>query len=207
MQLIVLRHGRTQANEDDLYVGAHLDLPLSKNGRADARACGSVANIHHVYVSPMLRACETARICFPTALQTPIEALREMDFGSFEGRSPKSMENDMEYRAWVDSWCTSRCPGGENRAEFTRRTAQAVKRLLIDARDNAEELIIIIAHSGTVLATMDSFVQKQAPEDEDTYFNWLVGNGEGRYADVEFDKMGNPILVNPKHFSSLEFML
>lgn len=207
MQLVVLRHGRTQANEDDLYVGAHLDLPLSENGRADARACGSAEGVQHVYVSPMLRARETARICFPAAHQTPIEALREMDFGAFEGRSPKSMEDDAEYRAWVDSWCTTRCPDGETRAEFTQRVAHAVKQLLVHARKTNEERVIIIAHSGTVLATMDSFVRKQAGNDEDTYFSWLVGNGEGRYADIEFDDAENPILVNPNHFSSLEFML
>ena len=207
MKLIVLRHGRTQANEDDLYVGAHLDLPLSKNGRYDARTCGCVENVQTVYVSPMLRARETARICFPAAQQVPIETLREMDFGMFEGRSPKSMENDPEYRAWVDSWCTARCPGGETRDEFTQRVAAAISQLLIDARKTPAEHIIVIAHSGTVLATMETFAKQHSKtEEEDTYFSWLVGNGEGRYADVKFNENGQPYLIHPKHFDSLEFM-
>lgn len=209
MQLIVLRHGRTQANEDNLYVGAHLDLPLSANGRADARACGQAGAAALVYVSPMLRARETARICFPRARQTPIETLREMDFGKFEGRSPDSMEDDAEYRAWVDSYCTIRCPGGETRDEFTERVASSVAQILLDAREKEAPYVIIVAHSGTVLATMDTFARKTdkgRPAEEDTYFSWLVGNGEGYHAEVEFDGDGTPYLVGPKRFSNLQFM-
>ena len=208
MQFIVLRHGRTQANEDNLYVGAHLDLPLSKNGRADARTCGCSDKVTSVFVSPMLRARETARICFPQARQIPLEALREMDFGAFEGRSPDSMENDAAYRAWVDSMCTTRCPDGETRDEFTRRVADTVEGLLIDASAYGTENVTIVAHSGTVLAAMDTFAHKHGDDHkkEDTYFSWLVSNGEGYRASVEFDAHGRPYFMQPEHFVTLDFL-
>ena len=31
------------------------------------------------------------------------------------------MEHDAAYRAWVDGGCAGRCPGGEDRAEYTAR--------------------------------------------------------------------------------------
>ena len=211
MQLIILRHGRTQANEDDLYVGAHLDMPLSAHGRKDARACGCSEDVKMVYVSPSLRARETARICFPAARQHVIEALHEMDFGAFEGRSPDSMADDADYRAWVDGWCSGKCPGGEDRATFTQRVHDAVYQLLIEAKAHARERVIIVAHSGTVFATMSSLCihaksGNDCADEGRAYFSWLVGNAEGYYAEVVFDEAKNPSLESPVHFTDLGFM-
>ncbi len=209
MQLIILRHGRTQANEDHLYVGAHLDLPLSANGRRDARACGFCTDVETVYVSPMLRARETARICFPKAHQVPLEALREMDFGEFEGRSAESMADDAAYRSWIDGWCIGTCPGGEDVSDFTARVNACVKRLLCESAEKGTERLVIAGHSGTVLATMNSFTEGPNAEgvvNGKAYFEWLVGNAEGYHAQVQFDDDGTPRLANPVHFTSLDFM-
>lgn len=209
MQLVILRHGRTQANEDHLYVGAHLDLPLSKNGRIDARNCGCNADISTVYVSPMLRARETARICFPQARQIPVEDFREMDFGVFEGRSADSMANDTAYRSWIDNWCIGKCPGGEDVASFTTRVSARVKELLCQAAQEGAERLVIAGHSGTVLAIMNTFTQGPNTEgvvDGKAYFEWLVSNAEGYFADVHFDDDGNPHLIDPIHFTNLDFL-
>ena len=209
MQLVILRHGRTQANEDHLYVGAHLDLPLSRNGRNDARDCGCNADVETVYVSPMLRARETARICFPKAAQIPIEDLREIDFGVFEGRSAESMADDEAYRSWVDGWCVGRCPGGEDMSGYTARVSACVKELLCTCAQSGADRLVITAHSGTVLAIMNSFApgpNANGVVDGKAFFEWLVGNAEGYHAQVQFDDNGNPQLIDPVHFTKLDFM-
>jgi alpha-ribazole phosphatase len=198
MQLVMLRHGRTQANEERKYAGARLDQPLSENGRADALRCGTDEVIDDVFVSPMMRARQTAHICFPSARQVLVEGLREMDFGDFEGRSAQEMQHDAAYRAWVDSMCSIRCPGGENREEFTQRTVQAVMELLTQAYEQDDDQVIVVAHGGTILSVMDSLADDDRP-----YFEWQVGNAEGYYADVEFDGGMYPRLLNPTRFTTL----
>ena len=59
----------------------------------------------------MTRARQTAHILFPQAEQIVVPGLREMDFGTFEGRNYIEMENDPDYRAWVDSNCESSAAG------------------------------------------------------------------------------------------------
>ena len=92
-----------------------------------------------VYVSPLVRARETASILFPGARQIVIPGFCEMNFGKFEGRNFKEMENDPEYRAWVDGMCLGRCPGGESREEFCERTCEAFLKVLHQAAQGVSE--------------------------------------------------------------------
>ena len=118
MNIWLIRHGMTVPGEEGRYQG-FLDESLSEKGRnALVRAPFSPS---HVYVSPAKRARETASILFPDAEQICIEGLWEMNFGVFEGRTWKEMENDRQYREWVDGMCLDPCPGGESRAEFVRQ--------------------------------------------------------------------------------------
>lgn len=70
-----------------------------------------------VYVSTLQRTSQTAHILFPEAKLVPVDGLKEMCFGSFEGRNFIEMEKDPEYQAWVKANCESPCP-----TESARRT-------------------------------------------------------------------------------------
>ena len=48
----------------------------------------------------------------------PVDGLKEMCFGSFEGRNYVEMEHDPDYQAWVAANCESSCPDGERKDEF-----------------------------------------------------------------------------------------
>ena len=129
LQVTLLRHGRTSANDRHLYAGS-TDVGLSDAGISDARRSGICDSYALVYVSPLLRARQTARICFPHARQVVCDGLREMDFGAFEGRSADEMADDADYRRWVDSNCTLPCPGGESRAQFICRVTKSVEDIV-----------------------------------------------------------------------------
>lgn len=161
MKLIVelIRHGETELQAQGRYQGA-VDVPLSGAGRRKltagrekltagrrslnfGRECLSAREIYRdpaiVYVSPLKRARETASILFPEAAQVVIPGLAEMDFGKFEGRDFKEMENDPDYRAWVDGMCLGKCPGGESREEFCARTCEAFLEVLLQVSQNVTE--------------------------------------------------------------------
>ena len=161
MKLIVelIRHGETELQAQGRYQGS-VDVPLSGEGRRkltagrekltagrkslnSGRECLSAREIYRepavVYVSPLKRARETASILFPEAVQIVVPGLAEMNFGEFEGRNFIEMENDPDYRAWVDGMCLGKCPGGESRGEFCARTCEAFLEVLLQVSQNVKE--------------------------------------------------------------------
>ena len=75
MQIDLLRHGQTEYNAQHRYQGQQ-DIPLSAAGRAQLRPAGFMPDV--VYVSPLIRARQTAEIFFPGCPQIIVQALREM---------------------------------------------------------------------------------------------------------------------------------
>lgn len=175
MRLVLLRHAATAGNEEHRYVGRRTDEPLSKRGIEQCVRFGAFTSMQKVYVSPMLRARQTAERCFPHAQILPVPGLEEFDFGDFEGRTPNEMECDAAYRAWVDGNCEGQCPGGESLEGFVRRTKDALFGLLRAAHENAEDSVVVVAHGGTIMAALDGFYDKH------------VHNCEGYVVTVRFE--------------------
>ena len=171
MKVYLLRHGETAYNADFRYQGQR-DVPLSPAGESALRRADFAPET--VFVSNLRRTHQTARRLFPGAKQIVVPALAEMDLGAFEGRSYRDMEDDADYRAWVDGGCVGKCPGGESRAEFSERVCAAFAEL-VDARcaDGAPPLVIV-AHGGVQMAVMERFA---LPSEE--YFSWKAPCGGG----------------------------
>lgn len=172
LELLLMRHGSTEGNELRRYVGRRTDEPLSELGHAQCLERGVFPEVGKVYVSPALRARQTAAICFPNAEQQVVDGLEEFDFGAFEGRTADEMAQDDEYRAWVDGWCVGRCPRGESRADFVRRVNGVLEQLLQEAAERGETRVIVVAHAGTIMAALHRFATEHAREDG--YFEWQV---------------------------------
>lgn len=171
MNIYLLRHGRTAYNAERRYQGRG-DIPLSPGGEAElTRADFNPAVVH---VSPLCRARRTAEILFPSACQSVVESFMEMDFGAFEGRNYLEMEDDRDYRAWVDGGCVGRCPGGESRPAFCQRVCGAFAPLVERAARQDLPELVIVAHAGVVMAVMERFALP-----ERTYFEWGAPNGGG----------------------------
>ena len=115
MLIYLLRHGQTEYNAQKRYQGQR-DIPLSPEGAAQLRRADFDPDV--VYVSTLQRTSQTARILFPEAKLVPVDGLKEMCFGSFEGRNFIEMEKDPEYQAWVKANCESPCPDGERKTDF-----------------------------------------------------------------------------------------
>ena len=160
MLIWLLRHGMTALGQQKRYQG-RTDTSLSETGRLCLRP--AALRPGKVYVSPMLRARETAEILFPEARQLCVPDLREMDFGAFEGRGWWEMETDPAYRRWVEGECRGRCPGGEDRAGFSDRVCRAFAALVDTARTQGEEQLIVVAHGGTQMAVLERWGRPARP--------------------------------------------
>lgn len=155
MTIYLLRHGATIHNQKGQYQGRKLDVPLTAEGLAALRRADIDPQV--VYVSPMLRARQTAAALFPDAALIPVPDLEEMDFGAFAGRSYREMEHDPAYRAWVDGNCLGPTPGGEDRAGFSHRVCRAFVPLVDKALAEGQETLVVLAHGGVQMAVLERF--------------------------------------------------
>lgn len=176
MKIYLLRHGETEYNAQKRYQGSR-DIPLSAKGRGELTRAPFSPDT--VYISPLCRTKQTAEVLFPDANLIPIDGLREMDFGVFEGRGSWEMTGDADYRAWVDSGCLDQIPGGERKAEFCERVCAAFAPLVDRALAAGEEALVILAHGGTQMAVMERYA---LPHKD--YFQWSAPNAGGFVLDA-----------------------
>ena len=164
MLIVLLRHGETAYNAQRRYQGKS-DIPLSARGKARLRAADFAPDV--VFVTALCRTAQTAAAVFPHARQIVVPALREMDFGVFEGRTYDEMKGDAAYCAWLDSGCESACPNGESKAVFCKRVCRAFEKLADEALARGDERLVIVAHGGTQMAALSRFVEPHRD-----YYDW-----------------------------------
>jgi alpha-ribazole phosphatase/probable phosphoglycerate mutase len=147
MRMILLRHAATGA------VGrcyGELDLPLSDEGRAQA-ARVRIEPVDTVYTSPRQRALETARIVKPDLAPVVEPALREIDFGRFEGLTydeAAALEPEL-YARWMETPTEVTFPGGESWPLLRDRVRQFAARIR-----ELHERVLIVSHGGPIRALL-----------------------------------------------------
>ena len=177
MYIDLLRHGATDYTRDGRYQGSH-NIHLSQEGRDMLRRADFDPEV--VYVSPYLRARESAAIVFPDARQEPVWDLREMNFGVFEGRSPAQMEDDAEYRAWVDTGCLGPIRDGDDKNSFQERVCRAFSDLVDTALTEGRSRLTILAHGGVQMAIMERYALPRK-----AFWEWCGPLGGGYLLDTE----------------------
>ena len=177
MLIYLLRHGQTEYNAQKRYQGQR-DIPLSPAGAA--QLCRADFDPDVVYVSTLQRTSQTAHILFPTAKLVQVVGLKEMCFGSFEGRNFIEMEHDPDYLAWVAANCESPCPDGETKASFSERICRTFAQLVDKALAAGEQRLVILAHGGTQMAAMERFALPRRD-----YYDWCGPNAGGYVLDAK----------------------
>lgn len=148
--LILLRHGQTTYNEQQLMCGQH-DAPLTKLGEDQARVAGELLaafTFDKIYSSSLSRAFNTAALALHPA-KPDIEKrdeLREMDAGDFSGRSL----TDPEIIAFPRDGSFA-LPGGESERQFVRRVRKFYESEILPRMERGET-VLIVSHAGTMHA-------------------------------------------------------
>ncbi len=139
MRLYLVRHGETEWTRTRRHT-SRTDVALTPVGERQARGLGielAGVDVDRVLASPMTRALATARLAgFGERVQRT-DALRELDYGEYEGLTTP------EIRARRPGWDLFRdgCPGGETVA----RVAGRVRSLLATIAD-ADESVLLFGH-------------------------------------------------------------
>jgi broad specificity phosphatase PhoE len=119
MSIWLVRHGETEWTLSGQHT-SRTDLPLTAEGELQAVAIGKLLADHHfdaVLSSPMQRAVNTAKLAgFGDRVQTT-EALKEVDYGEYEGLTTKKIwERAPNWELFRDG-----SPGGETPQQITHR--------------------------------------------------------------------------------------
>jgi broad specificity phosphatase PhoE len=119
MALWLVRHGETEWSLSGQHTGT-TDIPLTPEGELQAKAIGHLLagrRFHHVCSSPMARARRTAELAGFGDRAGASEALREYDYGDFEGRT--TVEIWQKHPGW--ELFRDGCPSGESPEQMSAR--------------------------------------------------------------------------------------
>lgn len=142
-----VRHGQTQFNLEKRLQGWN-DSPLSSQGEEQAQKVAQILaplGIQRAWVSPLGRARQTASIIqdfLPIEIE-PVDELREVSFGDFEGNTVAELDEKFPgqwEKRQADKW-NYRPPGGEANKDAVSRAQQVVQR--IDDWSHSEPLLIV----------------------------------------------------------------
>lgn len=178
-----IRHGKTVGNLNKRYIGT-TNEPLCEEGVAELsllQAQDIYPLSKMIYVSPMTRCIETARLLYPTQQLFSCDHLRECDFGEFENKNYKELQNHASYQQWIDSNGTLPFPNGEDSKVFKQRCVNGFLACMDHALSYTQEFgkvpapwITFVVHGGTIMSILSELTQPKGD-----YFSYQVSNGQG----------------------------
>lgn len=143
MELLIIRHGATEWSALGKHTG-RTDLPMTPEGEAEVKALAPLVAATlagrtpaRVLCSPLQRTRATAAVVLPDVEVVETDLVREFDYGAFEGRTRREIQQDNpEWTIW-----THGCPEGET----VERTAERADRALAGL-ESLDGPVAVVAH-------------------------------------------------------------
>ncbi len=174
--LYLMRHGETELNTKGVYYG-WTDCGLSEKGVKQAQKVALMLKdikFDTVISSPLKRAKDTAAIVskFPPEEIVLDGRLKELNFGSWEGRHYQSIQEwDREnWDLWVNNWKEAAPPGGESFMDMYRRVEESVKEIL---EKYSGQTLLVVTHQGCLRMIMSILLNL----DYDGYWHFTFAHG------------------------------
>ena len=111
-----------------------------------------------------------------------LPALREMDFGTFEGKTYEMLREMPQYQAWISGRNEENlCPGGESGAQMARRVWDAFVQIV---RTETAPQIVIVSHGGPIAAILMHLMPDLSPN----RYRWQPEYGGSWRLDIQIEK-------------------
>ena len=158
MELILVRHGETDANRQGILMGSVGGPSLNATGRAQADDIAAALKsepVVHIYTSPAHRARETAEIV-AHVIGVPcseVSDLCEIDVGRMEGltRAEVRQQFPVHYLEWERDPATARHPGGETMLELQERAWRVAQFL---SEKHGDQTVVVVSHLFAILTVV-----------------------------------------------------
>jgi broad specificity phosphatase PhoE len=153
--LLLVRHGATPWTDPVRLYQGHVDVPLSDRGRAQAEGIARALHdegLETVWHSPLSRARATAE-AIASAAGVPCRAddrLRELSFGSWEGRSHEDVRTSdpAAHERHYGDVLGGTPPGGEPVASLLERMADFLEERWVEGAGP----VVAVTHEGVIRA-------------------------------------------------------
>lgn len=192
-----IRHGKTLGNLNRRYIGI-TDENLCNEGIDELtlfKSQGIYPTSHRLYASPLTRCIETARILYPNQPLLSCNLLKECNFGEFENKNYKELQDHPYYQKWVDSNGCLPFPNGETPALFTKRCVKGFLACINHIPHKSSftydtsSWITFIVHGGTIMSILSELT---IPKGD--YFSFQIENGKGYFCEFDLNKQVLTIL-------------
>jgi broad specificity phosphatase PhoE len=158
-RLYLLRHGENPANLSKEFSSRQVDYLLTEKGMLQARQTADFLagkELQAVYSSPLKRAWQTAGIIAGRlSLEVVVmEAFREIDVGSLEGRRATAADWALHARImddWFDGRNEAAFPGGESYDDLWARMKAG---LMAATAGRSGQRILVVSHGGILTVTL-----------------------------------------------------
>lgn len=151
MEVVILRHGTTELNKNGMIQGSSVDPNLSAEGRAYAEKAAQNFNpseFDAIYVSPLKRAQETARIFVGNDRELITDQrIEEMNYGEWDGKSSKEYRQQypdaFDYRGLLTDNMYKYNHTAETRQHFEERIASFFDDLY---QKHPNDKVLVVCH-------------------------------------------------------------
>ncbi|HHV13678.1 MAG TPA: histidine phosphatase family protein [Clostridiales bacterium] len=176
LRVILLRHFPTSGNLLKRYIGV-TDEGLCQEEIPDLEQM-EFPQAEAVFVSPLVRCRETARLVYPELTPVVCEDFRECDFGEFENKNYLELADNEKYQKWVDSGGTLPFPGGEAVWDFKERCIREFQRVIGISLKAGYGTVAFVVHGGTIMSILEQYADPRQD-----YYAWHTENGNGYVAE------------------------
>jgi len=157
-RILFVRHGHVEGIDPPRFRG-RADVPLTAQGRAQARAAAAFIAAHYrpssLYSSPLQRCRDTAgEIAAACGLHgTALEALSDLDYGEWQWKT----EDEVRARwpqlleLWLHQPQLVRFPKGESLQDLTARVADVLRMTL---ERHAQQTVVLVGHDSGIRAML-----------------------------------------------------
>lgn len=172
IEYYLIRHGMTYGNSLKRYIGV-TDEPLLEQGIVKLKGV-SYPKVDAVFTSPRIRCLQTSKIIYPEEQQIQVvEGLAECNFGTFENKNYKELEDNPDYQAWIDSNGTMAFPEGESHEAFKARCVKAFLEISKRCEEFGYKYVAIIAHGGTIMSILETYGTPKK-----SFYEWWINHGD-----------------------------
>jgi broad specificity phosphatase PhoE len=157
-EVVLIRHGATEWSENGRHTGS-TDLPLLPEGEAEATALRGrlqAWDFALVLASPLQRAQETARLAGLGDRAVTEPALREWDYGNYEGRTTADIRK--ERPGWT-VWNGGCGPDGEDAEQVGARADAVLERVL-----GVDGAVALVSHGQFLRVLIARWLEQPAAE-------------------------------------------
>lgn len=150
-EIILLRHGDTDATENRYFAGWS-DIPLSQKGEKRIRLAKEVLKNHEyleIWSSPLMRTRQTAQIVVNSNYSIQYtEDIKERSFGEWEGKNWETLEKDFPDQAikWKQNPLEFTPPQGESFADVLLRVKRFWQTFHVENHGN----YLVVTHAGVI---------------------------------------------------------